>query len=176
MKKPLDWKHVSKVVAAIVVIIAIDQAVKFWARNAAGGLEGRVIAEVIPKVFELKLVYNRGVAFGMFQGAGVLLTPIAILIAGFSTWSSISKPEGGRLLHATMVLLASGAIGNLIDRLAFGKVTDMFYARIIDFPVFNVADAAISIAGALLVWTALRELAPTKQDAHAVNPDSSPEA
>jgi signal peptidase II len=54
-----------------------------------------------------------------------------------------------------MGLLAAGALGNLFDRVAFGKVTDMFYFRAINFPVFNVADACITIAAGLLIylWT-----------------------
>ena len=54
-------------------------------------------------------------------------------------------------------LLCAGAIGNLIDRLWMGKVTDMFYARFIDFPVFNIADICISLAGTLIVLLALKD-------------------
>jgi signal peptidase II len=57
-----------------------------------------------------------------------------------------------------MALLCAGAIGNLIDRLALGRVTDMFWLRFIDFPVFNVADVCITIAGVLLGLSVVAEL------------------
>jgi signal peptidase II len=137
-------------------LLALDQTVKAWARNAADWTEGRTISALWPGVFELKLVYNEGVAFGMLQGQGVLLAPIALVLAGAAVWYSLKHPDDPPVNHATCSLLVAGAIGNLVDRLAMGRVTDMFYIRAIDFPVFNVADVCITCAGALLVATSLR--------------------
>lgn len=152
-------------------LIALDQVVKAWARNAAGWVEFRTFWPVWPGVFEFKLVYNHGIAFGLAQGAGIFLTPIAILIAGYATYhiaKSKSDPPG---VFTGLTLLCAGAIGNLIDRLWMGKVTDMFYARIIDFPVFNIADICISCAGAIIVVLAIKDSltkSPTepKPDSH----------
>ena len=60
------------------LLLAADQAIKFWARHA---LTERGSLTVIPNVFDLTLTYNKGVAFGLFQGAGVLLAPVAVAIA-----------------------------------------------------------------------------------------------
>lgn len=144
-------------------LLALDQATKWWARAAAEGVEGRSIHPLWAGVFELKLVYNEGVAFGMLQGGGVFLTPIAIVITAFAAYYSYKHPQETKFNHLVLALLASGAVGNLIDRLAMGKVTDMFWFRLINFPVFNVADICISLAGAAFVFGGLKELVhPTK--------------
>ncbi len=138
-------------------LLAVDQVVKAWARGVTGGVEGRSIHPLWPGVFELKLVYNEGVAFGLFQGAGVFLAPVAILIAGAATWYSFRHPHQATVNHVTAALLASGAVGNLIDRLWMGRVTDMFWIRAINFPVFNIADVCITAAGTLLVLHGIRD-------------------
>lgn len=142
----------------VVSLIATDQAVKAWARAAADGTEGRVFVPLWPGVFELKLVYNEGIAFGMLEGMGVMLAPVAVLIAAGAAWFSWKHPQERRLAHVTMALLSAGAIGNLIDRLWLGRVTDMFFIRLINFPVFNVADICITFAGAMLAFAAVQDL------------------
>jgi len=115
------------------------------------GREGASIYPLWPGVFELTLVYNPGIAFGQLQGYGVLLTPIAMAIAIGAIWYSHKHPNSPKVYHVVASLFAAGAIGNLIDRLYLGKVTDMFDFRLIRFPVFNVADACITISGAIMV-------------------------
>jgi len=134
-------------------MLVVDQYVKGWVRHAVpehGSLRGLPF----PGVFELTLTYNRGIAFGLFQGKATLMTPIAIAIAGGATWYSFRHPREGTLAHIAMGLLASGALGNLYDRLfAPQGVTDMFWFRSIDFPVFNIADSCITVATILLIGT-----------------------
>lgn len=136
-------------------LTGLDQIVKALSRNAADWVEGRVFAVPWPGVFELKLVYNEGVAFGMLQGAGTLLTPIAVAIAGAAGFSALRPPKVARTHTVLCSLLAAGALGNMIDRLWLGKVTDMFFVRAISFPVFNVADVCITFAAFMLVASAL---------------------
>ncbi len=143
-------------------LLVIDQLTKWWARAAAEGVEGRSLSAHWPGVFELKLVYNEGVAFGMFQGGGVFLTPIAVAITAFTVYTSYKGKDDPKINHVVLALLASGAVGNLIDRLAMGKVTDMFWIRLINFPVFNIADVCITFAGAAFVLGALREMVTRK--------------
>ncbi len=139
-------------------LILLDQLVKFWSRNAAQGIEGRTFWALIPNIFELKLVYNKGIAFGLAQGAGVLLTPIAIIITGYAIYHIAKTKNDPPGVFTGLVLLASGAVGNLIDRLSpMGKVTDMFYFRLIDFPVFNVADMYITFAGAIIILLGIKD-------------------
>ncbi len=149
--------RLSKFLIYVVTLIAFDQVVKAWARDAAGWVEYRTFWPIWPNVFEFKLVYNHGIAFGMAQGAGVFLTPIAIIIAGYATYHIAKSKNDPPGVFIALTLLCAGAIGNLIDRLWMGKVTDMFYARFIDFPVFNIADICISLAGTLIVLLALKD-------------------
>ncbi|MFN7172371.1 MAG: signal peptidase II [Fimbriimonadaceae bacterium] len=138
-----------------VSLLVIDQLVKLWARSAF--VVGEKPGYPWPGVFELTLTYNQGIAFGMFQGAALLVTPIAILIAGAATYWVWTRPDESKLSVVAWAMIASGAIGNLIDRIWLGKVTDMFWFRLIDFPVFNVADSAISVGAVLLICSYLFE-------------------
>ncbi|HUG09506.1 MAG TPA: signal peptidase II, partial [Opitutaceae bacterium] len=83
---------------------------------------------------------------------------IAAVIAIGAAWYSLKHRHEPRSTHVTMALLCAGALGNLIDRIALGKVTDMFWFRAIDFPVFNVADVCITVAGVMLGVSVLMEL------------------
>ena len=149
MKRPVPFFYV-----VLLATILLDQLVKYWVRGAIPEM-GSIAGKPWPGVFELTLTYNKGIAFGMFNGKGALLAPIAIVIAGGAALYSLKHKEEGWTSHLAMSLLASGAIGNLIDRIFAGKVTDMFWFRLINFPVFNIADSCITIATILLIgiWT-----------------------
>lgn len=110
---------------------------------------------VARNLLDLTLTYNEGIAFGKLQGLGVYLSPIALVIAILAGRHAYKQPDDSKWVHVAMGLLASGALGNLIDRLWHGKVTDMIQVTFINFPVFNVADSCISVAAAILCvrWT-----------------------
>jgi signal peptidase II len=149
-----------------VVLVAIDQMVKHWSVAQAQGVEGNVFLPLIPGIFEFKLAYNHGIGFGMFQGAGAFFAPVAILIAGFAAVWSFRNASASKLNHVTYSILAAGAIGNCIDRVVQQKVTDMFWIRAINFPVFNIADVCITIAAILMILGAIiaeRNPAPESQ-------------
>lgn len=132
-------------------LLILDQVVKIWARSAANDTPGHSFAPLWPGVFELTLTFNEGVAFGLFQGKAIFLTPIAILIAAGAAFYSWRHPKEPVSVHAGMSLVACGALGNLYDRLIHGRVTDMFHIRAINFPVFNVADICITLGAATLI-------------------------
>lgn len=143
--------------------IIVDQLVKYWVQKNL--LEHQSPGFPWPGVFEITLTYNQGIAFGMFKGSGPVTLPFAVIMSGFATWMSFRKPEAPLIDHVAMALLAGGAIGNGIDRYRMGKVTDMFWARIINFPVFNVADVCITFTGVLLVWKFINEGKSTPKEA-----------
>ena len=146
-------------------MIVVDQLIKLWTRSSLNVHQSPGFPW--PGVFELTYSRNEGIAFGLMQGRGNLFTPIAILIAlgaGFYSWR---HPKESVWVHVSMGLLASGALGNLYDRLRFGFVTDMFWFKAINFPVFNWADSCITVATVILivVWTKDAFPSRTKQTA-----------
>lgn len=134
-------------------MIVLDQATKLWARETFR--IGEAPGYPWPGVFEFTLTYNTGIAFGMLQGGGLFVAPIAVGIAGYVSYLSLYTKSEPNWRHVVWGLLAAGALGNLYDRIVDGKVTDMFWFRLIDFPVFNVADACITVSATALVVSTL---------------------
>jgi signal peptidase II len=161
-------RHVIGFWAVLVITLVIDQVVKQWTRTNLR--VGESTNGPFPGVFEITHTENHGIAFGMFQGGGVFFAPFAIAIAAYAAYYSFKKIQEPWHLHLTMGLLASGAIGNLYDRLAHGKVTDMFWFRAIDFPVFNVADSCITIGAGMLILSNLLEAKPKKSPVKEISP------
>ena len=149
--------------------IILDQVVKILTRMYIPlGAHGWTL---VPGGLGLRHAENYGVAFGQLQGWGVYLAPIALVIT-FLAWRHTAKhPEDSRWIHFAMGLLASGAIGNMIDRLARGKVTDMFELQFVNFPVFNIADACITLAALVLVlaWSKIDNKESTPAESEASN-------
>ncbi len=92
---------------------------------------------------------NTGAAFGIFQGFGDVFTVLAIVVSIAILYYFPQVPRRDWTLRLAMGMQLGGAIGNLIDRLLFGSVTD--FVSVGNFAVFNVADASISIGVAILV-------------------------
>ncbi len=150
----------------LIVLLLVDQWVKYWTRTHIS-VGSYYHGLPFPGVFELTLTYNQGVAFGKLQGYGLLMAPVALIISGVAAYYSWKHPHESRWNHVTAGLLAAGALGNLYDRVFQGKVTDMFEIRLINFPVFNVADVCISVAAGMLIVTWLREALAGRQTAAA---------
>lgn len=116
---------------------------------------------------------NTGAAFGMFQGFGLVFTILAFIVAIAILYYFPRLPRAEWALRVAMVMMLGGAVGNLIDRLTLGTVTD--FVSVGTFAVFNVADASISVGTAVLivaVWVSERKekkLAQERQ-AQAQNP------
>jgi len=92
---------------------------------------------------------NTGAAFGMLQGFGMIFTILSILVAGFMVYYFPRIPHEEWPLRIAMGMQFGGAIGNLIDRLTIGEVTD--FVSVGSFAVFNVADACITIGVVVLL-------------------------
>jgi signal peptidase II len=140
------------------VIVAADQATK-WAIVEWVDLYGKV---PINSFINITHQQNSGAAFSFLAGAGgwqrwffvVLATIVSILI---TVWLWRVRTQGPLILMAGLSLVLGGAVGNLIDRVRFGYVTDFIQVWFGNwpFPSFNVADSAISVGAALLVIDAL---------------------
>jgi len=131
------------------LLIAADQATKALIRAR---LEYGQFWTPIPSLVNwVRLVNwrNTGAAFGMFQSGGVIFTVLAIVVAlGIVNYFPLTSRRDG-FLRPALALQLAGAVGNLVDRLTQGFVTD--FISIANFPVFNVADASISIGVALIL-------------------------
>lgn len=143
------------VIAALV--LALDQALKAWMLYVYD-IIARAPVKILP-FFDLVMVWNVGISFGMLAH-GTLLSALllALLALAITAWLIIWLGQADRL--ATVLglgLVIGGAIGNVFDRMRFGAVADFFsfhwhgYA----WPAFNIADAAICIGVALLLWESM---------------------
>ncbi|WP_251387058.1 signal peptidase II [Mediterraneibacter agrestimuris] len=129
----------------IVVLVAADQFTKWL---AVVNLKNQDSFILIPDIFELQYLENRGAAFGMFQGKQFLFTIGAVFVSFVILFFYRKIPSGKRFfpLKFCAVLICAGAIGNMIDRIFLNYVIDFFYFSLIDFPIFNVADCYVVIA------------------------------
>ncbi len=145
--------HKLRWLVLIVLILAADQATKLWVLAA---LQPYEVIPVLPSL-NLTLVFNEGAAFSFLADAGGwqrwFFVALALVVSGvLLVWLWRLKPED-RLTAAGLSLVAGGAIGNLIDRIAYGHVVDFVdvYWRAWHWPAFNVADSAITVGVGLLL-------------------------
>ncbi len=111
--------------------------------------EGQSIP-ILPKIFHLTLVFNKGIAFGLFGGkAFVFVAAGAAIIAAMAAYAARTKARDA-LTGISFGLIIGGALGNLVDRMRFGYVIDFLDFRV--WPVFNIADSSITIGAIALAW------------------------
>lgn len=133
------------------VLIFLDQFTKNLAVAYLKGQESIVLWE---GVFELRYLENRGAAFGILQEKQALfliLTTVVVLLIIYFYLFRLPNERRFLWLNISAVLFFAGAIGNYIDRLMQGYVVDFFYFRLIDFPIFNMADIYVTVAAVLLI-------------------------
>ncbi len=132
----------------VFVLLAVDRYTKFLAVSALS--DGGSVA-LIPGVIDLMLVYNEGAAFGILQGARLYFIIVATLASlGIIIYIAITKRHSLLRVFA-LALICTGAVGNAIDRALSGKVVDFFHTLFIEFPVFNIADSAITLGVIVLM-------------------------
>ena len=147
MQHKAAW-HNSLILGLGVVVVALDQWTKSWVRaNLPEGTSLDAPAWLSPYA-TITHTYNTGVAFGMFQNKGNLFAyvTVAVVLAIVLYYRRLATSNW--LLSVALGLQLGGAIGNLIDRVARGYVTDFVNVRF--FAVFNVADSAL-VVGAILL-------------------------
>ncbi len=130
-------------------IIISDQFLKYLIRDVM--YVGQTVP-VIKDLFHITYVQNRGGAFSILAGQGMVLVVIPLAAMAFAIWYMEKHMDSHWSLILSLSLILGGGTGNLIDRLILGYVTDMFDFRI--FPVFNIADICICTgAGFLILYT-----------------------
>jgi signal peptidase II len=146
-------------IIAALVAVAIDQATKLWLLRVfdIAAHHGKV---TVTPFFDLVLAWNTGISYGWFQdegaaGQAVLLAVKAVAVVVLAIWMERSQ---SRLATIALGLIIGGAVGNAIDRLAYGAVVDfaLFHVQIggkvFNWYVFNVADVAIVAGVAALLY------------------------
>ena len=133
------------------LVIIFDQLTKYYV--VSNFYLGESVP-VIENIFHWTYILNPGAAFGMFEGSRWFFVVIAIGVL-FGIWYMKDEiNEGGWMMQYGAALFGGGAIGNLIDRARSGLVIDFFDFRI--WPVFNVADIAICVGVAMILWKILQ--------------------
>jgi len=139
------------------IFVTLDQLVKLW---AIANLQGQPERPLIQGFLHLTYLENTGAAFGFmagFSGAQWVLSAIKLvtLVLAVAYFAKLPCEARFTFIRIPLVMIAAGGIGNLIDRVRFGFVVDMFLFRFIDFPVFNVADIYVTVGAFLFVFVVL---------------------
>lgn len=132
--------------AGIFIIAVLDQTAKLF---AAGLLPSVKTIPLIKDIFHLTYVENTGAGFGVFADFTWLLTALTVLVILAVVIYYVIKRPTNRLLVTALTFMMGGAVGNLVDRIRLGYVIDFFDVRLIDFPVFNIADCFITVGAVL---------------------------
>ena len=133
------------------VIVALDQWTKWLVRTNIpfGGTWLPESLNWLEPYARIVNWYNRGAAFGMFQQGNLIFTTLAIIVVCAIVYYFPQVETSDVTLRVAMMMQLGGALGNLVDRLIRGKVTD--FISVGSFPVFNVADSSISVGVAVLL-------------------------
>jgi len=153
---PSSLANTTRWLALAAAVCAADFATKAWVLATLHLHESRPVTGF----FNLVLVMNPGASFGFLAGAGGWQRWFFIVLAlAISVWlvAMLHQHARERLLPFAMALILGGALGNVIDRVRFGAVVDFldFHAAGRHWPAFNLADSAIVLGVALMVWHAL---------------------
>lgn len=134
----------------LVCSIGLDQLTKYL---AVIFLKNQSAFPIIHGVLEFNYLENRGAAFGMLQNQKWFFIFIAVIILGVICYILYKTPEEKKYnyLHIILILIAGGAIGNMIDRIRLDYVVDFIYFKLINFPIFNVADIYVTCCTIILI-------------------------
>lgn len=145
-------KRLIKLLADIGIIALLVWFDQFTKGLAVEKLMNKNAYVIIDKVFELLYLENRGAAFGMMQNKQYLFAITGVIMLVLALYVLIKIPMNKRYIWGELCVLfiASGAIGNMIDRFTQGYVVDFFYFVLINFPIFNVADIYVTVSCVIL--------------------------
>lgn len=143
MKKG-KWIAVIIDILAVIILLIADQYTKYL---AVLHLKGQPAFGLIDGVLELQYLENRGAAFGMLQNKKALFIFMSIVMLTVAFYVILKLPQNKKYTpwHVFLCFICAGGIGNMIDRVRLEYVVDFIYFKLIDFPIFNVADILITI-------------------------------
>ena len=143
-------RHYMMAVISVCILVFLDQ---FTKQIVVQQLKGQSAYVLIRNVFQLEYLENRGAAFGLFQNQRIFFYISVLVISLVVIWFYGKVPMEKKYLPLRIcaVLILSGAFGNCIDRIRLNYVVDFFYFKLINFPIFNVADIYVTVAAFLLI-------------------------
>ena len=136
------------VIILSILIVVADRLLKFviFKKISIGSS-----LPVIEGIFHITPTCNKGIAFGLFKDYNLyIFIAISVITSFFILYILLMKRPRSHLFTSGLFLILAGAVGNLIDRMIYGYVLDFIDLRI--WPVFNIADSAITIGAGLVLW------------------------
>ena len=139
-----------------ILVIILDQAVKFWVSDTLFGTD---VVRFIPGVISLVNVHNDGAAFSFLSGQGariyfIIATGAFVILVIIALATNFIR---GKFARWCLVFVAAGGIANMIDRVIYGYVQDMFKVELFNFAIFNVADVFITVFSILFALAMIFE-------------------
>ena len=133
-----------------ILLVSLDQLTKHL---AVIRLKDKPAVPILKNILELNYLENKGAAFGMLQNQKIFFVLIAVMIMVIIAYVLFLMPDDKKynLMHFLLIMVCSGACGNMIDRLRNNYVVDFIYLVIINFPIFNVADIYVTVSTFVLV-------------------------
>lgn len=139
-----------------IVVVVLDQLTKAWVRSTM------TLNETIPvvgDVVRLTYIHNEGAAFGLSVGphSSQVFLVLAAVASVLVLYLLLSAPREERMQRIALALILGGALGNIIDRVRWSMVVDFIQVGVAGhfWPIFNVADSAVTVGAVLLAWTYL---------------------
>ena len=136
------------------ILVIADQLTKHL---AVVRLKNQAAYNLINGILEFNYLENRGAAFGVLQNQKYFFVFVALIFIGVIVFVLIKVPTQKKYysLNILLVMIAAGAVGNMIDRVRYDYVVDFIYLVCIQFPIFNVADIYVTTATVILVFQIL---------------------
>lgn len=137
-------------------VLILDQLTKAWVRSSMS------LNETIPvlgDVVRLTYIHNEGAAFGL--SIGEYSSPVFLVLAAIASvlvlYLLLTAPRAERMQRIALALILGGALGNIVDRIRWSMVVDFIQVGVAGhfWPIFNVADSAVTVGAAMLAWTYL---------------------
>lgn len=137
-----------------VILVIADQLTKHL---AVVRLKNQAAYNLINGILEFNYLENRGAAFGVLQNQKYFFVFVALIFIGVIVFVLIKVPTQKKYysLNILLVMIAAGAVGNMIDRVRYDYVVDFIYLICIQFPIFNMADIYVTTATVILVFQIL---------------------
>ena len=135
----------ARAAAVLVAVVAVDQVTKALVRNGLTVGEERSVFPAVSLLYS----HNSGVAFGAFSGGGLLVVALVVVALGALLFYFVTHLDK-RLIWLPTGMLLGGSVGNIVDRVRDGYVTD--FIKLPAWPEFNVADMSITLGVLVLLW------------------------